>query len=119
MLETVQAARQNRPELREVICFDDWDDFIAAGDDETIKLPVVGPDDPVMIQYVRHDGLSERRPAPPPRICSTTAPTLPRPHGRRSGDVFVIPMPSFHTAVRLLRHRRGIESRNDGYARSV
>ncbi|HWN69606.1 MAG TPA: AMP-binding protein [Haliangium sp.] len=51
MLETVQAVKANCPELREIICFDDWDAFIAAGDDESIKLPAVSPDDPVMIQY--------------------------------------------------------------------
>ncbi len=34
MLETVQAVAANCPELREIICFDDWDAFIAAGDDE-------------------------------------------------------------------------------------
>src|SRR3954464_317113 len=51
MLETVQAVAQNCPELREIICFDDWDAFIKAGDDQSIKLPEVSPDDPVMIQY--------------------------------------------------------------------
>ena len=51
MLETVQAVAPNCPELREIICFDDWDAFIAAGDDESIALPAVSPDDPVMIQY--------------------------------------------------------------------
>ena len=50
MLETVRAVKPNCPELREVICFDDWDAFIAAGDDKSIKLPGVSPDDPVMIQ---------------------------------------------------------------------
>src|SRR5216110_965710 len=51
MLETVQAVAANCPELREIICFDDWDAFIAAGDDADITLPAVSPDDPVMIQY--------------------------------------------------------------------
>src|ERR1700757_1589655 len=41
MLETVRAVQPNCPELREVICFDDWDAFIAAGDDKSIKLPSV------------------------------------------------------------------------------
>jgi fatty-acyl-CoA synthase len=51
MLETVQAVKANCPELREIICFDDWNAFIAAGDDANITLPAVSPDDPVMIQY--------------------------------------------------------------------
>src|SRR5690242_21312127 len=43
MLETVQADRTNCPELREIICFDDWNAFIAAGDDPRIELPPVDP----------------------------------------------------------------------------
>ena len=43
MLETVQQVAPNCPELREIICFDDWYAFIAAGDDENIKLPVAAP----------------------------------------------------------------------------
>jgi fatty-acyl-CoA synthase len=51
MLETVQAVAPDCPELRDIICFDDWNAFIAAGDDEKTKLPIVNPNDPVMIQY--------------------------------------------------------------------
>jgi len=36
MLETVQAIRTTCPELREIIRFDDWSAFIAAGDDARI-----------------------------------------------------------------------------------
>ena len=97
MLETVQAVAQNCPELREIICFDDWDAFIAAGDDESIKLPAVSPNAPVMIQYtsgttgfpkgalLRHRGL-----------LNNGADTADR-MGVDRGDVFVIPMPLFHT----------------------
>jgi len=97
MLETVQAVRQNCPELREIICFDHWDDFITAGDDESIKLPAVSPDDPVMIQYtsgttgfpkgalLRHRGL-----------LNNGADTADR-MGVDPGDVFVTTMPLFHT----------------------
>src|SRR6201985_1828100 len=46
MLETIRALRANCPELREVICFDDWKAFIAAGDDAGIELPAVKPGDP-------------------------------------------------------------------------
>jgi len=97
MLETVQAVAPNCPELREIICFDDWDTFIAAGDDEGIKLPAVSPDDPVMIQYtsgttgfpkgalLRHRGL-----------LNNGADTADR-MGVDAGDVFVTTMPLFHT----------------------
>jgi len=97
MLETVQAVASNCPELREIICFDDWDAFIAAGDDESIALPAVSPDDPVMIQYtsgttgfpkgalLRHRGL-----------LNNGADTAER-MGVDPGDVFVTTMPLFHT----------------------
>ena len=51
MLETVRAVAPRCAELREIICFDDWPAFIAAGDDKNIALPAVKPTDPVMIQY--------------------------------------------------------------------
>src|SRR6516162_11216537 len=38
MLETVRAVAPNCPELRQIVCFDDWNAFIAAGDDESIEL---------------------------------------------------------------------------------
>jgi fatty-acyl-CoA synthase len=97
MLETVQAVAPNCPELREIICFDDWDAFITAGDDGDIKLPAVSPDDPVMIQYtsgttgfpkgalLRHRGL-----------LNNGADTADR-MGVDPGDVFVTTMPLFHT----------------------
>jgi fatty-acyl-CoA synthase len=97
MLETVRAVAPNCPELREIICFDDWNAFIAAGDDEKIKLPIVSPDDPVMIQYtsgttgfpkgalLRHRGL-----------LNNGADTADR-MGVDSGDVFITTMPLFHT----------------------
>jgi fatty-acyl-CoA synthase len=97
MLETVHAVAPNCPELREIICFDDWNAFISAGDDESIKLQIVSPDDPVMIQYtsgttgfpkgalLRHRGL-----------LNNGADTADR-MGVDAGDVFVTTMPLFHT----------------------
>ncbi|HZV06790.1 MAG TPA: AMP-binding protein [Gemmataceae bacterium] len=97
MLETVQAVAPNCRELREIICFDDWNAFIAAGDDENVKLPIVSPNDPVMIQYtsgttgfpkgalLRHRGL-----------LNNGADTADR-MGVDPGDVFITTMPLFHT----------------------
>ena len=39
MLETVREVAPRCPELREIIWFDDWDAFIAAGDDEASRCP--------------------------------------------------------------------------------
>ena len=97
MLQTVREVAPRCEELREIICFDDWAAFIAAGDDKSIALPDVEPGDPVMIQYtsgttgfpkgalLRHRGL-----------LNNGADTADR-MGYGSGDVFVTTMPLFHT----------------------
>ena len=70
MLETVREVAARCPELREIISFDDWDAFIAAGDDHSIALPDVKPTDPVMIQYTSGTtGFPEGRAAASPRAC--------------------------------------------------
>jgi len=51
MLATVQALGSRCPELREIICFDQWDAFLASGDLAKPALPAVRSTDPVMIQY--------------------------------------------------------------------
>jgi fatty-acyl-CoA synthase len=96
MLQTVREVAPRCQELREIICFDDWAAFIAAGDDD-IALPDVQPGDPVMIQYtsgttgfpkgalLHHRGLANNG--------ADTAERM----GIEPGDVFVTTMPLFHT----------------------
>ena len=97
MLETVREVGPRCPELREIICFDDWAAFIAAGDDKDTALPAVKPTDPVMIQYtsgttgfpkgalLHHRGLANNG--------ADTADRM----GIDPGDVFITTMPLFHT----------------------
>jgi fatty-acyl-CoA synthase len=96
MLQTVREVAPRCEELREIICFDDWAAFIAAGNDDT-PLPDVQPGDPVMIQYtsgttgfpkgalLHHCGLANNG--------ADTAERM----GIDPGDVFVTTMPLFHT----------------------
>jgi fatty-acyl-CoA synthase len=96
MLQTVREVAPRCEELREIISFDDWAAFIAAGDDD-IPLPDVQPGDPVMIQYtsgttgfpkgalLHHRGLANNG--------ADTAERM----GIDPGDVFVTTMPLFHT----------------------
>ncbi len=51
MLDTIHEVAPHCPVLREIIRFDHWDAFVAAGDDRAIELPKVHATDPVMIQY--------------------------------------------------------------------
>jgi len=97
MLETVREVAPGCPELRHIICFDDWPAFIAAGDDGSIALPAVKPSDPVMIQYtsgttgfpkgalLHHRGLANNG--------ADTAERM----GIDQGDIFITTMPLFHT----------------------
>jgi fatty-acyl-CoA synthase len=97
MLETVHEVAPRCPELREVICFDDWDAFIAAGDDRTVKLPVVKPGDPVMIQYTSGTtGFPKGALLHHRGLVNNGADTADR-MGLDPGDVFITTMPLFHT----------------------
>jgi acyl-CoA synthetase (AMP-forming)/AMP-acid ligase II len=97
MLETARSVAANCPELREIICFDDWNDFIAAGDDENIGLPAVGPRDPVMIQYTSGTtGFPKGALLCHRGLLNNGADTAER-MGVGPGDVFITTMPLFHT----------------------
>src|SRR3954449_12025938 len=97
MLDTAREGSPRWPGLREIICFDGWPAFIAAGDDKHITLPEVKPGDPVMIQYtsgttgfpkgalLHHRGLANNGCDVAERM------------GIDAGDVFVTTMPLFHT----------------------
>jgi fatty-acyl-CoA synthase len=97
MLATAQALVPRCPELREIICFDQWDAFLAAGDIAKPKLPIVRSTDPVMIQYtsgttgfpkgalLHHRGLG-----------NNGAHTAER-AGIADGAVQITTMPLFHT----------------------
>ncbi len=97
MLATAREVAPNCPELREIICFSQWEDFAKAGDDTAIALPSVKPMDPVMIQYtsgttgfpkgalLHHRGLA-----------NNGAHTMDR-MGVDDGAVWTTTMPLFHT----------------------
>src|SRR3954447_4528159 len=50
MRASLEQVRPDLPELRHVVTFDEWDDFLASGGDDT-ELPDVQPGDPAQIQY--------------------------------------------------------------------
>ena len=120
MLETVREVAPRCPELREIICFDDWAAFIAAGDDDSIALPDGqadrSGDDPV---HLGHHRLSEGRAA-----ASSRPRQQRRRHRRAHGDRPGRRLHHHHAAVphrrlRLLRARRGIQGGDAGAAGSI
>jgi fatty-acyl-CoA synthase len=97
MLATAEGLKPRCPELREIICFDQWDEFLGSGDIANPKLPAVRSTDPVMIQYtsgttgfpkgalLHHRGLG-----------NNGAHTADR-AGIADGSVQITTMPLFHT----------------------
>ena len=86
-----------RPELRHVIRFDAWDDFLARGDAPGIMLPAVKSTDPVMIQYTSGTtGFPKGALLHHRGLVNNGAHTAER-MGIRDGAVWVTTMPLFHT----------------------
>jgi fatty-acyl-CoA synthase len=97
LTETLAQVRGGLPGLREVISLVDWDAFVGSGS-ATERLPDVGPDDEAQIQYtsgttgvpkgavLRHRGITNSA-----RFCAQILQAEP-------GEVWVNPMPLFHTA---------------------
>jgi fatty-acyl-CoA synthase len=95
--ETLAQVRGELPSLREAISLADWDDFATSGSPAE-RLPEVRPDDQAQIQYTSgttgfpkgavlcHRGITNNA-----RYCAEILQAGP-------GDVWVNPMPLFHTA---------------------
>jgi fatty-acyl-CoA synthase len=97
MAQYLDEARPKVPGLREVVFLTNWADFLASAPADA-ALPEVGPDDLAQIQYtsgttgfpkgaeLHHRGLTNNARFYAKRI------------GLRAGEVYVNPMPLFHTA---------------------
>ena len=94
----IGALRPELPGLREVVYFDQWDQFLGTGA-RGLPLPKVEPGDPAQIQYTsgttgppKGAVLSHRGIVNNARLSYVDV------LGIRRGDTFVNPMPLFHTA---------------------
>jgi fatty-acyl-CoA synthase len=96
MIDSVNEVRADCPELREVIRFDEWEDFLASAPENQL-LPEVQPMDPTMIQYTSGTtGFPKGALLHHKGLVNNGAHTLAR-MGMSDGDVFVTTMPLFHT----------------------
>lgn len=97
LLEAVEAVRSGLGDLRTVIPLSRWADFLKDGNANT-PLPEVGPQDIAQIQYTsgttgvpKGARLTHRNLSNNGRLYAETI-------GAGSGDVWINPMPMFHTA---------------------
>ncbi len=98
MLAAVEEIRDQCPTLREVICFDQWDEFLSSTEDSDVVLPQVEPGDAVMIQYTSGTtGFPKGALLHHRGLVNNGAHTVDR-MGVKEGAIWVAMMPLFHTA---------------------
>lgn len=96
MGQSLEEVRGDLDELRETISFDDWDAFLASADPST-ELPIVTPDDPVQIQYTSGTTGFPKGAYLHHRGITNNARFFSQRFEVADGDVYVNPMPLFHT----------------------
>ena len=98
MLATANQVHPDCPDLREIIRFAEWDDFLASGEGFAGSFPDVVPTDAVMIQYTSGTtGFPKGALLHHRGLVNNAAHFLDR-MGISDGDVLVGTMPLFHTA---------------------
>ena len=85
------------PNLREVICLSDWSDFLKSGGTNR-RLPEVRPDDVAQIQYTSGTTGFPKGAELTHRGLVNNSRFYARVIGANTGDVWINPMPMFHTA---------------------
>ena len=97
LLAVAAQVRPDLPLLREVIALAEWPGFVASGDSAR-ALPPVGPDDVAQIQYTSGTTGFPKGALLHHRGLVNNARLFARCLGARPGDVWLNPMPLFHTA---------------------
>lgn len=96
MLQSLDVVRPDLPNLREVVLFTEWNDFCASRTDG--PLPAVAPDDPAQIQYTSGTTGFPKGALLHHRGVTNNALLFAHLQGLVASDVYVNPMPMFHTA---------------------
>lgn len=97
MLASLESVRAELPELREVILFTEWEAFCASGDPHQ-SLPTVAADDAAQIQYTSGTTGFPKGAVLHHRGLANNATHFAQINGLGPADVYVNPMPMFHTA---------------------
>jgi fatty-acyl-CoA synthase len=96
MRAALEAVRSELPSLREAVLFTEWDAFCASG--RPLILPTVAPDDPAQIQYTSGTTGFPKGALLHHRGLTNNAAMFASLMEMSSSDVYVNPMPMFHTA---------------------
>ncbi len=96
MEESLKQVADGLPELRELIAFDEFEEFVASAPDD-VELPDVIPDDPVQIQYTSGTTGFPKGAYLHHRGITNNARFVAERLGVKVGDTYVNPMPLFHT----------------------
>lgn len=110
MLAHLEQVRTQLPALREVILFTEWDAFLASGSTSQ-RLPEVRPGDAVQIQYTSGTTGAPKGAVLHHRGITNNARLTAGRLGVAAGDVWVNPMPLFHTAGCVLAVLGAVSSR--------
>jgi len=97
LLSTAREVQPGCPELREIIRFAEWEDFLAGSESWDGDLPAVKPADPVMIQYTSGTTGFPKGALLHHRGLVTNAAHFVDRMGLVEGDTYVAMMPLFHT----------------------
>jgi fatty-acyl-CoA synthase len=97
MLSYLEQVRPEVPALREVVLFTEWAEFVATAPDEA-DLPDVQPDDLAQIQYTSGTTGFPKGAELHHRGLTNNARFFTSRMGLRPGELYVNPMPLFHTA---------------------
>jgi fatty-acyl-CoA synthase len=101
MSDVVASVRVDLPQLRTAVCFDEWEQFVAAGH-EVVAFPDIRPRDPCLIIYTSGTtGFAKGAVLHHLGVVNTSRFSAAR-AGFQEGDCWINPIPLFHTGGGVL-----------------
>jgi fatty-acyl-CoA synthase len=96
MAKSLDSIRMNLPDLRDVVLFTEWDNFVTSAEGSDRRLPEVRPDDAAMLLYTSGTTGFPKGALLHHRGVVNDARLIYSRWGFREGQVMVSPMPLFH-----------------------
>jgi len=96
MAKSVESVRAGLPDLRDVVLFGEWADFVAGGTHPSRELPAVGPDDAAALLYTSGTTGFPKGALLHHRGVTNDSRLVSAGFGLAAGDTQVSPMPLFH-----------------------